>query len=174
MKKTILLIIISSLIFSIFSDYILIKEEFIFNTILTILGVSFAAYSFLYTPLYNIMCMDDFHSEKLFRSLERLLKGLAENIRFLFILLILVLLLNVIYLTDLPFLKDICNINLYMIQISSFKGLLYEFVNFNVLFLGFYAFFDIIEATFTIFNNCFSIKKIKNRKNLVTKKDQIH
>lgn len=153
----IVLILLVSFIFSINCSKVYVEESFIFNSILTILGVSFAAYTFLYTPLSNVIQNQPKLSINLIDLLKKLLKELADNIRFIFLGLLVILMLNLFYEINIPFFKDICNIKIFNMQVYSLKNLIYNFFKITIFNLNFYAFYDIIDATFKIYNGCFNM-----------------
>lgn len=153
----IILIILISFIFSINCNEVYVEESFIFGSILTILGVSFAAYTFLYTPLSNVIQNQTKVSRNLINLLKKLLKELADNIKFIFLSLLVVMLINMFYKINIPFLKDIYNIKILNIQVYSLKNLIYDFLKITIFNFSFFAFYDIIDATFKIYNGCFNM-----------------
>lgn len=122
-------------------------------------GLSFAAYCFMFTPLCNISNNIKLNKKNL-SYIESLIKELSDNIKFIFLCLVALILISIGHNFDIPLIKNPLEINFGLFTISSLKLYICNFFISIFIFLELYSLYDIMNAIFIIYKECFSyIKK---------------
>lgn len=147
MKKK--LIIIFSIIFSFFlslcyvksiiNDYILLIE-----ILLTLIGLSITAYTFIFVPIKN------FSNSNNLDKIKILMKELKDNIKFLFYSVLVFLFIHFCMIINFPFLKNPLYLDFGLFTIMSLKHFVFDFISGIVFFLDLYSFFDLSNAIFIL------------------------
>lgn len=158
MKKYIIISIIFFLSFicAVNGKMWFLNDSDIMTISLSVLGVSFTTYCFLFSPILNIL-------EKIKKidnmeyNLNKLLDSLNKNLKFIFYCIIILLFVNIIYSINIAFISNPLNINFDLFRIISLKLFIKNLFYSLFLFLQLYAFYDTMTATFRIFKNCFFI-----------------
>lgn len=153
MKKRIIIIciILSSVIFAFTNNSFIVSAKDIIPFLFTLLGLCLTAYTFIYSPITEILKknnkINDIDKNK---SLDRLLKSFEEDMLCIFFLTITIICIDFIKNFDIPLMKDTTNINLEIISIISLKKFIVNFIIALSASLSFYALYDLIKATFKI------------------------
>lgn len=149
----IFLIFVFSLFCGFYVDLFILNKEIIFDSIIGFLGVSVAIYTLLLSPLASIYNNSN-NKEELSRIINKYLDELSSNIKFLFISLLIIIIINIVYLVDIPCVKN----NFKFILLTFNKQYICNVLTLLCFLLSMYAFWDIMISSFTICN-----KSIKNK-----------
>lgn len=151
MKKNIiiLIIIICSILFALTSDAFIVTAKDLIPFLFTILALSLTAYTFIYSPISQILEKKG-EDKKIINKLEKLLKSFEEDMLLVFFLAIVIIFVDFVKCFDITIFKDINNIDLKIVQIKSLKCFITNFFIALSANFSFYAIYDLIQATFKI------------------------
>lgn len=153
MKKKIIIIciVLSSVIFAFTDNSFIVSARDIIPFLFTLLGLCLTAYTFIYSPITEILKKNDKSNNiEKNKRLNRLLKSFEEDMLCIFFLTITIICIDFIKSLDIPLIKDITNINLRIISIISLKKFIVNFIISLSASLSFYALYDLMKATFKI------------------------
>lgn len=130
------------------TDIILTNSREILILNFTLLGLSLTAYTFIFTPLQNII--NDKENNKLIKLIENVLNNYEENMKYMFYICIAMIVLEYINNTNFIFIKNPQNIDFGIVMIKSLKETIIDSSISFLAMLSFMSFFDIMKATFII------------------------
>ena len=161
MKKSIITIsiIICSFIFATTEKSFIVSAKDLIPFLFTILGLCLTAYTFIYSPITDIIGKNNNNNAKLINKLDRLLKSFEDDMLCIFFLTITIILIDFLKNFDIPVLKDIKNISLNIIEISSIKYFICNLLISLSANFAFYAVYDLMQATFKILRKSFDKPK---------------
>lgn len=147
----VMIIIIISFLVAI-SDYkgLLIDGDQIVSLLFTLLGLAMAAYTFIYSPIKDIINKKEVNKIKL----SNLLNEFETNIMFVFKVAILIILFDFSNSFDFPFIKNAFDIDLWVFQITSLKATMCNFLICFLSSLSFLSLYDLFKGTFKILGFC--------------------
>lgn len=156
---TVLLIIFALIIGINNTDIILTNSRDILTLVFTLLGLSLTAYTFIFTPLQNII--NNKNDKKISKILDQLLNNYEDNMKYMFFICIAIVILEFINNTNFIFIKNPLNIDFGIIVIKSLKETIIDSAISFLAMLSFWSFFDIMKATFVIVRG--SVNKDNNQ-----------
>lgn len=153
MKKKI--IIVACILISLLSGLGINENIFLSNSkemigiLLTILGLCFSGFSFMLSSITRIINNGKNKAVLRERS-KKLIKSIEEDIFLILYLIIVLIIMNMLFYMNIPVFNDPKNIDFNLFKIISFKSFIFNF-SFSMCFcLSFYAFYDLIKATFSL------------------------
>lgn len=153
LKKNILIsicIILSVIVSKIDGKIFITDPGQLLPFLFTILGLCITAYTFIYTPICELL--KDNTNYYIKKKLDKLLKSYEEDMMLIFILSITIILSDIICNIDIPFFKDV---QIKSLNIISMKMMVCNFFISLSAMLAFYALYDLINATFKILRKSF-------------------
>ena len=157
MKKKIIISVIvyfSFLAASASNDFI-INIELLVTLLFTILGLTITAYTFIYAPLSEILKKSSMQSDESKKKLQKLLNSFEENMKLIFVLSFIIIIVDFLKIIDIPLLKNELNLDLGILKITSLKEYIFNFIISISASLSFYALYDLMDATFKILKKSF-------------------
>ena len=121
----------------------------------TLLGLAVTAYTFIYSPIRDILTKGEVNKEKL----SKLLQEFENNILFVFRVAIVIILFDFCNQFDFPLLKNPTNLDLGIFKIESLKMVICNFIIGLLSSLSFLSLYDLFKGTFKILSFCLNIKK---------------
>lgn len=159
MKKIVIIAIclFTSFVVALFSkgNPFLIDVKVLIPVLLTLLGLCFTAYTFIHTPILNVINKNKENKVLLIEKQKKLLNSLEEDMLLIFYSAILIVVINLTDYLDIPLIIDPTKINFGLFTIISVKESIVNFFVSLFSMISFYAFYDIIKATFKIFRSYF-------------------
>lgn len=159
MKKKIIIAtcILISLIVSLLGDgsAFLVDSKELITILLTLLGLCFTGYTFIYSPITNILEKKNKNGDNIKNTTKKLLKSMQQDMLFIFGATLFIIGANLVLSIDFPLIENPINVNFGLFIIPSLKIFVINFVISAFACLSFFAFYDLIKATFKIFTNCF-------------------
>lgn len=159
--KNNIIIIITILMISLIIG--LTNVEIIFNDnnsmlqiLLTCFGLCLTAYTFIITPVQNILST----KKEQDKSVSRLLKEFKSNMGFIFISCVLLIFLDFFYRIDIPFISDPQNIEFELFNIPSLKHFFKIVLEDIFGFLSLYSLYDIMQSIFILVKSSLINNKI--------------
>lgn len=153
MKKK--LIITLSIIISFISGFshsenvFLTDSKSLIGILLTVLGLCFSGFSFVSTSINNVILSSKYNKNLILKS-KKIISSIEEDIFLILYLTILLIIINLFFYVDIPLIVNPTNVNFGIFVISSLKCFIFNFM-FSLCFcLSFYAFYDLIRATFNL------------------------
>lgn len=158
MKKSIIItsIIICSFIFAIAENAFIVSAKDLIPFLFTILGLCLTAYTFIYSPITNIIGNNNKNNKKLIEKLDKLLKSFEDDMLCIFFLTIGIIVIDFLKKIDIPILEDINDIDLKIFQIKSIKHFITNILISLAANFAIYAVYDLIQATFKILRKSFN------------------
>lgn len=157
MKKKIIISVI--VFFSFFaasaSNAFIINIELLVPLLFTILGLTITAYTFIYAPLSEILKKSSMQSDESKKKLQKLLNSFEENMKLIFVLSFIIIIVDFLKIIDIPLLKNELNLDLGILKITSLKEYIFNFIISISASLSFYALYDLMDATFKILKKSF-------------------
>lgn len=154
MKKNVIIVIIFllSLFTASINDTLINKSEIMVPLMFTLLGLCFTGYTFIYTPILQILNGKEKNS-KIKDTLKNLLNSFQKDMLLIFFLSIFVIIIDSTYNYNYPILKNVYNLDLGIFYIVSLKTYILNFIISLCSCFSLYALYDIIDATFKILKN---------------------
>lgn len=121
----------------------------------TLLGLAVTAYTFIYSPIRDILTKGEVNKEKL----SKLLQEFENNILFVFRVAIVIILFDFCNQFDFPLLKNPTNLDLGIFKIESLKMVICNFIIGLLSSLSFLSLYDLFKGTFKILSFCLNSKK---------------
>lgn len=121
----------------------------------TLLGLAVTAYTFIYSPIKDILTKGEVNKEKL----SKLLQEFENNILFVFRVAIVIILFDLCNQFDFPLLKNPTNLDLGIFKIESLKMVICNFIIGLLSSLSFLSLYDLFKGTFKILSFCLNSKK---------------
>lgn len=121
----------------------------------TLLGLAVTAYTFIYSPIRDILTKGEVNKEKL----SKLLQEFENNILFVFRVAIVIILFDFCNQFDFPLLKNPTNLDLGIFKIESLKMVICNFIIGLLSSLAFLSLYDLFKGTFKILSFCLNSKK---------------
>ena len=155
-KALIMLITIISFLMAT-SNYrgILIDGNQIVPLLFTLLGLAVTGYTFIYSPIRDIITKEEVNKEKL----SKLLQEFENNILFVFKVAIVIILFDFCNQFDFPLVKNPTNLDLGIFKIESLKMVICNFIIGFLSSLSFLSLYDLFKGTFKILSFCINNKK---------------
>lgn len=158
MKKKIAIISII-IFFSFFAatsnESFIINVEALIPFLFTLLGLCLTAYTFIYTPISEILKKESMNNDESKKKLQKLLSSFEEDMLLIFFLTILMILIDFLMIMEIPLLKNEFNIDLGIIKIVSLKNYIFNFIITISACFSFYSLYDLMQATFKILRKSF-------------------
>lgn len=158
MKKKITIISII-VIFSFFTatsnEVFIVNVEALIPFLFTLLGLCLTAYTFIYSPISEILKKESMNNEESKGKLQKLLTSFEEDMLLIFFLTILMIIIDFLLKIDIPLLKNQLNIDLGVIKIDSLKNYISNFIISISACFSFYSLYDLMQATFKILRKSF-------------------
>lgn len=151
MKKKIIILIIFLLSFfsSSIDNSIINNVEIMVPLLFTLLGLCFTGYTFIYTPVIQIISKAE-ETNIIKNKLTNLLNSFEEDMSLIFFLSIIIIILDFSCLYDIPILKNVYDLDLGVIYIKSLKNYIINFFISTCSYFSFYSLYDIMNASFKI------------------------
>ena len=121
----------------------------------TLLGLAVTAYTFIYSPIRDILTKGEVNKEKL----SKLLQEFENNILFVFRVAIVIILFDFCNQFDFPLLKNPTNLDLGIFKIESLKMVICNFIIGLLSSLSFLSLYDLFKGTFKILSFYLNSKK---------------
>jgi len=121
----------------------------------TLLGLAVTAYTFIYSPIRDILTKGEVNKEKL----SKLLQEFENNILFVFRVAVVIILFDFCNQFDFPLLKNPTNLDLGIFKIESLKMVICNFIIGLLSSLSFLSLYDLFKGTFKILSFCLNSKK---------------
>lgn len=134
---------------------LLIDGNQIVTLLFTLLGLAVTAYTFIYSPIRDIITNEKVSKEKL----SNLLQEFENNILFVFKVAIVIILFDFCNQFDFPLVKDPTNLDLGIFKIESLKMVICNFIIVFLSSLSFLSLYDLFKGTFKILSFCLNSKK---------------
>lgn len=152
MKKCLrlLTLIIFSAIISGCKELFIYNYQIIFNILLNILAVSFAVYTFLYTPLLKIYENSKKRGNNNSEKIKKFLNESYDNIILIFFSLLFVIIVNWIFSIDIPFINQSIFNDTFIDKDYLCRFSLTLCVNFSI-----FCFYDLMKSAYVILYNDF-------------------
>ena len=158
MKKKMAIISII-IFFSFFSatsnESFIINVEALIPFLFTLLGLCLTAYTFIYTPISEILKKESMNSDESKKKLQKLLSSFEEDMLLIFFLTILMIIIDFLKIMEIPLLKNEFNIDLGIIKIVSLKNYIFNLIISISACFSFYSLYDLMQATFKILRKSF-------------------
>lgn len=156
-KKVLIMVIIIISFLMATSNYkgLLIDGNQIVTLLFTLLGLAVTAYTFIYSPIRDIITKEKVSKEKL----SNLLQEFENNILFVFKVAIVIILFDFCNQFDFPLVKDPTNLDLGIFKIESLKMVICNFIIVFLSSLSFLSLYDLFKGTFKILSFCLNNKK---------------
>ena len=156
-KKVLIMVIIIISFLMATSNYkgLLIDGNQIVTLLFTLLGLAVTAYTFIYSPIRDIITNEKVSKEKL----SNLLQEFENNILFVFKVAIVIILFDFCNQFDFPLVKDPTNLDLGIFKIESLKMVICNFIIVFLSSLSFLSLYDLFKGTFKILSFCLNNKK---------------
>lgn len=156
-KKVLIMVIIIISFLMATSNYkgLLIDGNQIVTLLFTLLGLAVTAYTFIYSPIRDIITNEKVSKEKL----SNLLQEFENNILFVFKVAIVIILFDFCNQFDFPLVKDPTNLDLGIFKIESLKMVICNFIIVFLSSLSFLSLYDLFKGTFKILSFCLNSKK---------------
>ena len=156
-KKGLIMVIIIISFLMATSNYkgLLIDGNQIVTLLFTLLGLAVTAYTFIYSPIRDIITNEKVSKEKL----SNLLQEFENNILFVFKVAIVIILFDFCNQFDFPLVKDPTNLDLGIFKIESLKMVICNFIIVFLSSLSFLSLYDLFKGTFKILSFCLNSKK---------------
>ena len=155
MKKKIIIICIvfSSIIFAYADDSFIVSAKVIIPFLFTLLGLCLTAYTFIYSPITEILNRNEINKEvEKNKRLNKLLKSFEEDMLCIFFLTITIIVIDFTKNINIPLIQDI---GVKILSIQSLKKYITNFIISLSACLSFYALYDLMKATFKILRSSF-------------------
>ena len=160
MKKYIIIIlcsiisIISSLTYS--ENVFLTDSKNLIGILLTLLGLCFTSFSFISTSINDILKKSNKGNDKKLRvKLNKLLDSIQKDILLILYATIILIVFNTIYYLDFPLLKNPINVDFGLLDISSLKIFILNFIISFIFCLSIYSLYDLVKASFILLRKCY-------------------
>lgn len=160
MKKYIIIIlcsiisIISSLTYS--ENVFLTDSKNLIGILLTLLGLCFTSFSFISTSINDILKKSNKGNDKKLRvKLNKLLDSIQKDILVILYATIILIVFNTIYYLDFPLLKNPINVDFGLLEISSLKIFILNFIISFIFCLSIYSLYDLVKASFILLRKCY-------------------
>ena len=160
MKKYIIIIlcsiisIISSLTYS--ENVFLTDSKNLIGILLTLLGLCFTSFSFISTSINDILKKSNKGNDKKLRvKLNKLLDSIQKDILLILYATIILIVFNTIYYLDFPLLKNPINVDFGLLEISSLKIFIFNFIISFIFCLSIYSLYDLVKASFILLRKCY-------------------
>ncbi len=160
MKKYIIIIlcsiisIISSLTYS--ENVFLTDSKNLIGILLTLLGLCFTSFSFISTSINDILKKSNKGNDKKLRvKLNKLLDSIQKDILLILYATIILIVFNTIYYLDFPLLKNPINVDFGLLEISSLKIFILNFIISFIFCLSIYSLYDLVKASFILLRKCY-------------------
>ena len=160
MKKYIIIIlcsiisIISSLTYS--ENVFLTDSKNLIGILLTLLGLCFTSFSFISTSINDILKKSNKgNDKKLSVKLNKLLDSIQKDILLILYATIILIVFNTIYYLDFPLLKNPINVDFGLLEISSLKIFILNFIISFIFCLSIYSLYDLVKASFILLRKCY-------------------
>ena len=160
MKKYIIIIlcsiisIISSLTYS--ENVFLTDSKNLIGILLTLLGLCFTSFSFISTSIHDILKKSNKGNDKKLRvKLNKLLDSIQKDILLILYATIILIVFNTIYYLDFPLLKNPINVDFGLLEISSLKIFILNFIISFIFCLSIYSLYDLVKASFILLRKCY-------------------
>lgn len=160
MKKYIIIIlcsiisIISSLTYS--KNVFLTDSKNLIGILLTLLGLCFTSFSFISTSINDILKKSNKGNDKKLRvKLNKLLDSIQKDILLILYATIILIVFNTIYYLDFPLLKNPINVDFGLLEISSLKIFILNFIISFIFCLSIYSLYDLVKASFILLRKCY-------------------
>ena len=158
MKKKMAIISII-IFFSFFSatsnESFIINVEALIPFLFTLSGLCLTAYTFIYTPISEILKKESMNSDESKKKLKKLLSSFEEDMLLIFFLTILMIIIDFLKIMEIPLLKNEFNIDLGIIKIVSLKNYIFNLIISISACFSFYSLYDLMQATFKILRKSF-------------------
>lgn len=156
-KKVLIMIITIISFLMATSNYkgLLIDGNQIVPLLFTLLGLAVTAYTFIYSPIRDILTKEEVNKEKL----SKLLQEFENNILFVFKVAIVIILFDFCNQFNFPLVKDPTNLDLGIFKIESLKMVICNFIICILSSLSFLSLYDLFKGTFKILSFCLNNKK---------------
>ena len=158
MKKKIMIIsitIILSFFVATTDRAFIINSESLVPFLFTILGLCLTAYTFIYSPISEILKKESMQNDESRKKLQKLLTSFEEDMMLIFFLTILIIVVDFLNFLDIPLVKNELNLDLGIVKIRSLKEYIFNFIISISACLSFYALYDLMQATFKILRKSF-------------------
>lgn len=148
-------IIILSFFVASANEVFLINAELLVPFLFTLLGLCLTAYTFIYSPISEILKKDSMKNDESKQRLQKLLTSFEKDIMLIFFLAIIIIVLDFMKCVDIPFVKNEFNLDLGIVKIKSLKEYIFNFIISVSACFSFYALYDLMQATFKILRKSF-------------------
>jgi hypothetical protein len=123
--------------------------------LLTIIGLCFSGFSFVSSSISRIIKSSKAQNVQLKDSSNKLIYSIEKDILLILYLTIVLVIVNLILYIDIPLIINPKDINFGLFHIFSVKEFLVNFIFSFSFCLSFYAFYDLIKATFKLLKKCY-------------------
>lgn len=149
MKKNVIIVIIFllSLFTASINDSLINKSEIMVPLMFTLLGLCFTGYTFIYTPILQILNGKE-KTSKIKDTLKNLLNSFQKDMLLIFFLSIFVIIIDSTYNYNYPILKNVYNLDSGIFYIVSLKTYILNFIISLCSCFSLYALYDIIDCNF--------------------------
>ncbi len=136
------------------TDVFLTDSKSLIGILLTLLGLCFSGFSFISSSITGIIKKNN-NKEKLKIKSREIIKSIEEDIFLILYLIIILIICNLVLYLDIPFVKNPINVDFDLFIIVSMKKFIFNFLSSFSFCLSFYAFYDLIKATFNLLRSCY-------------------
>lgn len=155
MKKNLIIIIciiISFVVaFSNHENIFLSDSKNLIGILLTLLGLCFASFSYITSSISNIIRENKKSTDSCLNAkLNKLLDSIQTDILLIFYATIILIVLNLLYYYDIPFISNPTSIDFSLFSINSLKYFISSFITSLLFCLSIYSLYDIIKASFIL------------------------
>lgn len=159
-KKIIISIIVFvSLVVSLFDgNAYLTDSEQLTPLLFTIFGLCLTSYTFIYSPINDLIKRDEKRKKINNLKLKIMLKNLEENMILIFFSAVFIIIFGIFKDINIPYIKNPVGLDFGIFFVPSLKVTIANFFISLLSFLSFYALYDIMMATFKIIRKNFQDK----------------
>ena len=137
------------------NDVFLMDSKNLISILLTVLGLCFSGFSFVSSSITNIIKKNN-NNENLMIKSQKIITSIEEDIFLILYLIIILVISNLFLYLDIPLINNPSNINFGLFTVISIKQSIFNFIFSFSFCLSFYAFYDLIKATFNLLKNCYN------------------
>lgn len=137
------------------SESFIVNVEVLAPFLFTLLGLCLTAYTFIYAPISEILKKDSMKNDESKQRLQKLLGSFEEDMMLIFFMTIIIIILDFMKITNIPFFKNVLNLDLGIVKILSLKEYIFNFIISMCTCFSFYALYDLMQATFKILRKSF-------------------
>lgn len=130
-------------------DIFLTNSKDLIEILLTILGLCFSGVTFVLSSSSKIV-KDRKENNNLSKIFDKITNDVKGNVSLILYFVVFLIVCNLFIHIDIPFVINPTNVNFGLFVIKSFKQFIFNFIYSISFCLSFYAFYDLIKATFQL------------------------